>query len=410
MSKRKDSKNRILKPGEYERPNHTYEFRWTDRRGKRHVIYEKTLSELRDHEEKLIHDSYDGIDYDGCNLTVNKLYDKWLILKRGIKENTLENYKYMYEMYVRDTLGNLKISLLKKSDIRQFYNSLHDDKGLKPATIMNIQTVLHQILQIAVDDDILNKNPSDNALVELMRAYGDETKNRRGLTVAEQNLLLEYLSSPNCPYHHWYPLLVTMIYTGMRIGEVAGLRWEDVDFKNDIINVDHNAVYFCSRKEREKNGNQKWAVSTPKTKSGIRRIPLLPIVKEALITEKAYQEETGITCRQVIDGYTNFIFVNRFGDAQHQGTVNKAIRRIIRDCNLWQIDRAGGIKDDLVLLPSFSCHTLRHTMSTRMNEAGVNDRVRMSILGHKDLLLTQVVYTDSFDEFNKTELWKLNKS
>lgn len=410
MKKRKDSRNRVLKSGEYERPNGTYEYRWSDRRGKRHVIYEKTLSELRNHEEKLIHDSYDGINIDGTNLTINELYEKWLRLKRGIKENTLENYKYMYEQFVKDIIGNLKIAQVRKSDIRQFYNTLHDTRGIKVTTLVNIQTVLHQIIQIAVDDDIVMKNPSDNALTELIRAYGNESENRKALTMEEQTLLLGYLASQSCPYHHWYPLIVTLTFTGMRIGELSGLTWDDVDFDNNIITIDHNAIYFCSRKESEKHGNQKWAITSPKTDTGNRRIPLLPIVKDALMEEKAYQEKTGITCKQVIDGYTNFIFVNRFGYIQHQGTVNRALKRIIRDCNINEIDKAGGVKDDLVLLPNFSCHSLRHTMATRMNEAGVNDRVRMSILGHKDLLLTQVVYTDSFDDFNKKELNKLTQT
>ena len=408
--KRRDSKNRVLKTGEYERPNRTYEFRWTDGRGKRHVIYAKTLSDLRETEKALIRDSYDGIRAEAAALTINDLYEKWKVLKKGLKENTFENYKYMYEMFVRDEIGSMKILKLKKTDIRSFYNTLHDVRGLKPQSIVNVQTVLHQVLQLAVDDDYLRHNPADDALVELMRAHGDENSRRQSLTTAEQDLLLDYLNHPGCKYHHWYPLIVTMIYTGMRIGEVAGLRWEDVDFEKDLIDVNHNVVYFCSRQERAKNGNQKWAANTPKTEAGRRKIPMLPIVKEALLMEKAYQEEVGIKCRQVIDGYTNFIFVNQNGDAQHQGTVNKAIRRIIRDCNYDQMDKAGGITDGLVLLPKFSCHSLRHTMATRMNEAGINDRVRMAILGHRDIETTQNIYTDATDDFNKAEMEKLNTS
>lgn len=202
-------------------------------------------------------------------------------------------------------------------------------------------------------------------------------------------------------------MIITLLYTGMRIGETAGLRWEDVDFEKNLISVNHTLVYFCSREEKSKHGNQKWAVNTPKTEAGKRTIPLLPIVKEALLEEKQYHEDAEIVCRQVIDGYTDFIFLNRYGDAQHQGTVNKTLKRIIRDCNDDVLNKAGDKTDDVVLLPNFSCHTFRHTAATRMNEVGINDRARMAILGHKDLETTQFIYTDALESFNIKEMSKL---
>ena len=237
--------------------------------------------------------------------------------------------------------------------------------------------------------------------------YAYEKEKKKSLTVEEQDLLLNYLKKPGSKYNHWYPLLVTMIYTGMRIGEVAGLRWQDVDFENDFISINHDIVYYCSRNERAKHGHQKWGANTPKTEAGKRLIPMLPIVKEALYMEKQYQIDAGIECRQIIGSYTNFIFVNRYGDAQHQGTVNKAIRRIVRDCNLAEIDKAGGVTEGLILLPNFSCHSLRHTMSTRMKEAGVDDLVRRTVLGHKSLEITDNIYTHIQASFSQKELQKL---
>ena len=402
--RRKDSKNRVLKQGEYQRKNGTYEYRWTDKRGVRHNVYAKTLTELRSLESKIIRDQYDGLKAAAENLTLNDVFDKWKLLKKGLRENTFENYKYMYEMFCRDEIGNLKITKIKKSDIKSFYITMHDVRRVKPNTLGNIQTVLHQVLQLAVDDDYIRKNPSDGVLNELNQIYANENKARKGLTNEEQDLLLGWLKKPGNKYNHWYPILCTMLYTGMRIGEIGGLRWEDVDFEKGYINVNHTLVYFCSRAEQAKNGDQKWAVHPPKTDTGERRIPMLPIVKEALQMEKEYQEEAGIKCTQTIDGYTDWVFLNRFGSAQHQGTVNKAIKAIIRDCNLEQME-----KGEKVMLPNFSCHNLRHTMATRMNEAGVNDRARMAILGHKDIEVTQMVYTDAFDDFNAAELQKMNQ-
>lgn len=117
--------------------------------------------------------------------------------------------------------------------------------------------------------------------------------------------------------------------------------------------------------------------------------------------EKAYQEELGLKCNAVVDGYTDFIFINRFGGVQHQGTLNKALRRIIRDCNYEVFDKGG---KEPVLLPKFSNHSLRHTFTTRMCEAGVNVKAMQDILGHADAETTLQIYADATKDLKKAEM------
>lgn len=405
--RRRDNKNRVLRSGEYQRSNGTYEYRWTDKTGKRHNIYAKTLQDLREKESQIIKNILDGQNTSASRLTLNDEYQLWLTLKRGLKENTLANYRYMYEFFVQDTLGECKVVDLKRSDIRAFYNTLHDQRGLKPQTIDCVHTVLHQVLDVAVDDEIIHYNPSDNALKELKRVYANENGKRRALTVEQMDLFLDYLNNTQ-KYRHWYPLFATMLFTGMRIGEITGLRWEDINMDENLIYVTHTLVYYSERKTKDLPNRQKFAINTPKTDAGERTIPMLSSVREALTEQKQYLEEAGIQCRVTIDGYTDFVFLNRNGEALHQGTVNKALRRIIRDCNYNVMDKEE-LTDTTVLLPQFSCHTLRHTTATRMNEAGINERVRMAILGHKDVQVTQIVYTDAFDDFNAKEFSKMRK-
>ena len=126
---------------------------------------------------------------------------------------------------------------------------------------------------------------------------------------------------------------------------------------------------------------------------------MLPGVKEALLMEKAYQEFNQIKCRMTVDGFTDFIFINRFGDCQHQGTLNKALRRIIRDCNDEQLAKF----KNPVLLPRFSCHSLRHTFTTRLFENGVNIKVIQEILGHADFDTTMNIYTHITQDMKKSE-------
>lgn len=163
--------------------------------------------------------------------------------------------------------------------------------------------------------------------------------------------------------------------------------------------VTDTLVYYEHRSDEGKRGCY-FNVNTPKTPTSNRQVPMLDFVKEAFLIEKKNQELLDLHCQVTIDGYSDFIFINRFGQAQHQGTLNKALRRIIRDCNDEQL-----LKDENtdLLLPHFSCHSLRHTFTTRMCEAGVNVKVIQDTLGHKDISTTLNIYTDVTKELKRSE-------
>ena len=397
VERRKDKKNRFLKEGEYQRSCGTYEFKWRDKSGGRHSISAVTLEELREKELDVLRDVLDGVKADKNNLTINDLYNSWVQLKRGLKDNTFSNYKYMYTMFVEPDFGKRKIVDLKRSDIRSFYNYLADERHVQINTIDCIHTVLHQVLELGVEDDYLRYNPSDNALKELIKARNFESTKRRALTVPEQELFEAYLSKQE-QYHRWYPIFIIMLWTEMRVSEVTGLRWCDIDLEDDTISVNHTLVYYDKRNDERCT----FAINTPKTAAGERIIPMLPKVKEAFLMEKQYQEECGLESRAVVDGYRDFIFINRFGNVQHQGTLNKALSRIVRDCNFEILDNPH--KKDAVILPKFSNHSLRHTFTTRMCEAGVNLKVMQEILGHADAETTMDIYAEATKELKKSEL------
>ena len=394
-TKRKDKDRIVLRKGECQRPNGSYDYRWTDQFGKRHVIYGKTLEELREKEKEVDRDISDGIKAEKRNTTINELFDLWCHIKRGLKDNTFQNYKYMYNTFVRPKFGKLKISQVKKSDVKRFYNYLADERCLQASTIDSIHTVLHQVFDLAVDDGYIRSNPSERVLKELKQVHCFQTEKRKALTVAEQELFLDYLR--NTPhYRHWYPIFAVMLGTGLRVGEATGLRWCDIDLNEGLIDVNHTLVYYSHGPQKGCSFN----VNTPKTKAGERVVPMLGFVKEAFLEERENQKETGISCNASVDGYTDFIFVNRYGDTQHLGTLNKAIRRIIRDCNDAQFEKSDNPE---VLLPHFSCHTLRHTFTTRMCEAGVNIKVIQDALGHADVSTTLGIYADVTKDLRKDE-------
>ncbi len=352
------------------------------------MVYASTLDELREKEKEIEKDLHDGILAETKNTTLNELFDLWCTLKRGLKDNTFQNYKYMYNLFVSPGIGKYKISMIKKSDIRMFYNSLIDGKCMKVSTLETIHGILHQVFTLAVEDGFIRLNPTENLLKELKQAHNLGREKRKALTIPEQTLFINYLKKSPM-YRHWYPIFAVMLGTGMRVGEVVGLRWCDIDLEEGIIDVNHTLVYY-SRGPKTGCG---FAINSPKTPSSKRIIPMLDEVKAAFIKEREFQKENGLSCTVSIDGYTDFIFINRFGQAQHQGTLNKAIRRIARDCNDEIIESHKG-KDTPVLLPHFSCHILRHTFTTRMVESGTNVKIVQEILGHSDIATTLDIYTD----------------
>ena len=392
-------KNHVrLREGESERKNGTYEYRWTSEDGSRHSIYAPTIEELRKKEQQKAVDEYDGIRPDVASLTVNDMFELWCDVKRGIKDSTFKNYIYMYEMFVKPVFGRNRVVKVKKSDVRKFYNRLVDGKTLKISTLDNIHNVLHQVFQLAVDDNIIRNNPTDNMFKELKQAYGGSEDKRKALSIPQQELFFSFILKHQ-QYKHWYPVFYIMANTGMRVGEITGLRWQDVNLKDGLINVNHTLVYYNHRDEK----GCYFSVNTPKTKAGCREIPMTEGVRKAFEMEKQYQEEAGLVSRSHIDGYDDFVFINRNGEVQHQGTLNKAIARIMRDCNLEALEKNKD-QEDPVLLPHFSCHILRHTFATRLCESGINLKVIQDVLGHADVSTTMNIYIDVTKELKKREI------
>ena len=395
---RRLDKGRItLRKGETQRKDGIYDYRWTSPDGKRHSIYASTLEELREKEEQIAVDSHDGIRTETRMVTVNEMFDLWCDLKRGIKDNTFQNYKYMYNLFIRPNFGKMRITMVKKTDVKRFYNTLADGKILKVSTIDTLHNILHQVFDMALNDNYIRLNPTDNMLKELKKAHNFSVEKRKALTIPEQELFMRFLKdSPQ--YNHWYPIFAVMLGTGMRVGELTGLRWCDIDFDEDLISVNHTLVFY----NHGDNKGCTFSINTPKTEAGNRTIPILPSVKEALQMERKMQQEFDVKCSVSIDGYSDFIFVNRFGATQHQGTLNKAIKRIIRDCNDEVLLKSK--EKDPVLLPPFSCHSLRHTFTTRAVESGMNVKVLQEVLGHKDISTTLNIYTDVTRDTKKKEV------
>ena len=361
----------------------------------------------------------EGVDLVPANLELSAM--EFNLVNAMSRETTLKNYlsqvKNRYDYVIIDcmpSLGMVTLNALSAADsvIIPVQAQYLPAKGMTQLvqTISKVKKYINP--DIKIDGMLLTLVDSRTNLakstVEALRAnFGNQIRMYRTqipITRPEQELFMDYLKNSNTAVY-WYPVFAVMLGTGLRVGEVTGLRWCDIDLEDGIIDVNHTLVYYDHRTSEGKKGCY-FNVNTPKTEAGNRQVPMLDFVKEAFVMEKQRQELLGVHCEATIDGYTDFIFLNRFGQPQHQSTLNKAIRRIIRDCNDEQFLKT---ENPEVLLPHFSCHSLRHTFTTRMCEAGVNIKVIQDTLGHKDITTTLNIYTDVTKELKRTEFDGLDK-
>ena len=238
----------------------------------------------------------------------------------------------------------------------------------------------------------LRQNPTDGVMAEIKKSHIWKKNPRHALTIPQQKAFMDYLKAHR-EYHGWVPILTVLLGTGMRIGECLGLRWDDQDFENRIISVNHTFVYRPDEK-----GKSAKHISTPKTISGRRTIPMIDEVFNAFLDEYELQKCVGFSSEE-IDGYSNFVFVTATGSIYLPSAVNRAIER---DCNFEVLDKENG--EDAVILPKFSNHSLRHTFTTRMCEAGVNIKAMQEILGHADAETTMDIYAEATKDLKKSEL------
>ena len=198
----------------------------------------------------------------------------------------------------------------------------------------------------------------------------------------------------NPVFSHWYPLFVVLLGTGCRIGEIIGLRWEDLDYENRLISINHSVTYYA--REGNKARKSEFSVSLPKTKAGIRTIPMMDAVYNAFKEEYEAQKENGFNST-VIDGMTGFIFCNRFGNIHNPQTVNRTIKRILENYNVEEMINAKREKRQPVIIPHFSCHHLRHTFCTRFCEKETNVKVIQAVMGHANIETTMDIYAEVTD-------------
>lgn len=370
--KRRDAKGRILRDGEVQRKNGQYMFRYTDGAGDRKSVYSWKLVEtdkmpdgkkngesLRSMEKQIEKDLDDKIKTSmSCSLCVNDLYDSFMGLRTDLRESTRCNYRNLYNLHVRDTIGGRIIKTIKFSDVQKLYLSLVKDNKLKLSTVEKIHCILYQMFDIAVLDNILRVNPAANTLKAVRKMIDEEDTRKHALTEEQQKKLIEFVYGTK-NFERWRTLFTVLFGTGMRISEALGLRWCDCDFDSNTISVNHTPMY----KESEHGGIDTEYLSQ-RLAPGIRTIPMWMDVGISLIKEMNKRKPKSFT----VDGYTDFIFLNKNGRVYTQSAVFDAIQEITSEYNAHEREKARDENTAPCYLPKIRAHILRHTFCTRYGE------------------------------------------
>lgn len=404
---RKDNKGRVLRKGEtYIRNKELYCFTYTDTLGKRGCFYSKDLISLREKEKQYERNRLDGMDlYAMSKTTLDDLFDLYMETKKDLRSTTYTNYLYMYNRFVRGGFGKKLIANIRYSDVLRFYQSLLE-KEMTIGTVKLLHCVIHPAFQMAVRDNIIRTNPSDGVMPQLRYAVKKRTVVRHALTIEQERRFLDFVKNDE-DAAKWWNLYVVMFGTGCRIGEIIGLRWEDVDFAGKSITIDHNITY--SRRS-DKSYKFEYRLTLPKTEAGIRTIPMIDEVYEALLDEKRCQDGGAVFCTAEVEGMSGFIFCSRSGNLLNSALINHTIKKHVDECNAQEIISAKRENREPVILPPFSCHIARHTFCSRLCENEVNVKVIQSIMGHKHIGTTLDIYAEVEDRKKKESLLKLDNA
>ena len=425
--KRRDSKGRILFDGEQQKSTGQYEYRYKDGYGVRRSIYSWRLTNadpvpkgkrackpLREMEQEIIQDKHDSIEsFIAKSATLNDRFEVYIKGKIHLKPSTKQNYIYMYDKYARDTIGKQIMGELNYSVMQRFYNELITVHGFKPNSMEVMHTVLNPIFSDAVADNIIRTNPCPRAMKKIRDGGHWERKRvstKDALTAEQQKAFIDFIRSHE-EYARWVNVITLLLGTGLRIGECTGLIWQDCDFNRNTISIHRTLIY-----RQWEDGTCRYRVMpVPKSKKGIRRIPMFAEVREALLAEKKRQEQVG-TANTIIDGVGNWVFTNRYGTVLSPSSTNSAIARIVRDYN--RVEKALAIEEnrDPELIPHITNHQLRHSFCTRLMEESCkpNNNIPLKLIqdlmGHADFSTTMDIYTDVSEKFKQDTMQAIQGS
>ncbi|MBR5897235.1 MAG: tyrosine-type recombinase/integrase [Lachnospiraceae bacterium] len=366
----KNLKGRELGKGITQRKDGRYTARFTTVRGKRVSKYFFNLQDARQWlAEARDLDANGGNQFSSAYTTVNEWYEYWMenIKEKTVRPNTFRNYKDRYLLNVKPYIGKMFLQDVKPMHCQKILNNM--ESKYAGSTIYQTYICLNNMFNAALDNDLITKSPMTRT-VKLPKPI---IKKNKVLTLEEQEKFLKEAKGTT-NYRQYFFIL----NTGTRTGEMVGLKWEDLDFDRNIINIRRTMEYNYKKGE--------WLIGPPKTKTSCREIPMTKANREMLLKMKEEVEKG----RFVKAEFKDFVFINKNGTPTKNSTYDNHLIKITNKAEIQNI----------------SMHTLRHTFATRCAEAGMKPKALQNILGHANINITMNVYVHLTDEEKTKEMEK----
>ncbi|WP_167958629.1 tyrosine-type recombinase/integrase [Anaerosporobacter faecicola] len=385
-----------LPPGITQRKDGRYQGRFTSH-GKRYTLYDKNLRTLKKRLADAKYEAEHGTYCTGGQVTLNNWYQTWLEEYKSIvvKNSTILLYTTSYERYIQHSLGNRQLKEIRTIQIQKLYNDLQKN-GLSVGTIQIVHAVLFNIFKLALKNEILMKNPCIG--VEIPR---EDKKEPRVLTATEQEIFLEQIRG-----NYYESLLKVALGTGLRIGELLGLQWEDIDFDHNIISISRTLLYMKSRK----TGHFCFQFQTPKSRTSKRIVPLIPALVEVLREQQQFQQRLRIARGPFwtpLSSMGNLVFTTKNGTPIQEVYIVKCLNAITKKINRIECQQALYESREPNLFEKITPHTLRHSFATRAFESGLAPKTVQELLGHSNINLTMNLYTHVTQDIKVREMEKL---
>ncbi len=330
-----------------------------------------------------------GLNVNYEYMTLGQLMHTWLFevvrISNGIKPSSFERYEGIYRNYVKNSdIYGVKISLIKSILLQRYYNKLYDN-GKSSNVIKNLNKLLKSFFNYAVDERYIIRNPCIGKKIVIPGESEKTDTEVEVFTNEEIKLLFTTLEN-----HRLKALILLALGTGLRQGELLGLKWSDIDLKNKELKVQRSIkqVYIISGDETKE---YKTIEQTPKSKNSIRSVPipstLIPILEKHAIEQKTEKLKAGSSYIE-----SEYIFTTELGNTINARNLTRSYKRLLKKAK--------------IKYKKF--HSLRHTYATKLFERDEPIKTVQMLLGHSDISITSNIYTHVMPEKKINAAEKLN--
>ncbi|MBE5834765.1 MAG: site-specific integrase [Butyrivibrio sp.] len=364
----KDLKGKELGVGITQQKDGLYNAGFVDKLGKRRVKRFKKLQECRKWLEDAKYINEHSSITEANNMIVDAWFEYWISIKeKTVRPNTVRNYRERYKRNISHVIGKMLLVDVKPIHCQKIFSDMADE-GYKTTTMYQTRIALYNMLDFAKENDIIINNPCKKSVRSDM---GKPSENKKALEINEQKKFLEYAKGQS--YENQYRFI---LQTGLRTGELVGLKWDDVDFAKKTLTISRSMEY------RHSVGI--WRVGEPKSASGYRTIPLTDEAVRILKDQKIKNSNLKVVPIE----WSDYIFLCRKGTP---------IKNSTYDTGLYKICNKASIKP-------FAMHVLRHTFATRCIEGGMKPKTLQKILGHSNIGITMNLYVTTTEDEKQKEI------